>query len=214
MGKLYTYDMVSDSGLAPNPFWGVCTLAVCTPNHQGSRADKGDWIASVSDKRHGHQLIYATVVDERIRMDAYFDDPRFAKKKPVVHGTARQCCGDNFYHLERGRWKQEENPFHPGPSHTVKDTRRPYVFVGRRFWYLGGKTVPVPERFTSMFGGRGARVNHSPELAAEFKAWVERAPKRGLISMPRDFEGEDSRRTGPQCQHGSQTTAAPPKVLC
>ena len=34
------YIAVLDTGLAPNPFWGYCTLAVCTPNHMGIRLDQ------------------------------------------------------------------------------------------------------------------------------------------------------------------------------
>ena len=40
--KLYSYIVVHDAGLAPNPFYGWCTLAVCTPNHMGVKVTKGD----------------------------------------------------------------------------------------------------------------------------------------------------------------------------
>lgn len=86
MNKLYTYVMQHDAGLAPNPFWGFCTLAVCTPNHQGSRTQRGDWIVGVSDKRRGYKLIHVMEVDERVHMNDYFRDERFAAKKPVKDG--------------------------------------------------------------------------------------------------------------------------------
>lgn len=76
MSDLYTYVMKHDSGLAPNPFWGTCSLAVCTPNHQGSRAKRGDWIAGVSDKGRGYKIIYVMEVDERVHMNDYFIDER------------------------------------------------------------------------------------------------------------------------------------------
>jgi hypothetical protein len=69
MNKLYTYIVKIDSGLAPNPFGGWCTLAVCTPNHQGSAVKPGDWIAGFSPKEAGYQFIYAMRVDERIHMN-------------------------------------------------------------------------------------------------------------------------------------------------
>ena len=68
MDDLYTYIMRHDSGLAPNPFWGWCTLAVCTPNHQGSRVQPGDWIAGFQDKAHGYKFVYAMEVSERIHI--------------------------------------------------------------------------------------------------------------------------------------------------
>ena len=32
--RLCSYVVKYDTGFAPNPFWGFCTLAACTPNHQ------------------------------------------------------------------------------------------------------------------------------------------------------------------------------------
>src|ERR1035437_4186815 len=43
--KVCFYIMRVDTGFAPNPFHGVCTLAACTPNHQHARLFKGDLIA-------------------------------------------------------------------------------------------------------------------------------------------------------------------------
>lgn len=194
MSDLYTYVMRNDTGLAPNPFWGVCTLAVCTPNHQGSRAKPGDWIVGVSDKRRGYKLIHAMEVDERLHMDDYFRDKRFTKKKPVTDGTARQRCGDNFYSLDKhSRWTQHPNRYHDGPSCLAQDTRHPWVFVARRFWYLGRDASLIPAQFMSLFGGRGARVNHPAELAASFKDWVEASLAKGMNALPRDLEGDGCR---------------------
>ena len=38
--RLCSYVVRHDKGLAPNPFWGYCTLAVCTPNHAGVRLEE------------------------------------------------------------------------------------------------------------------------------------------------------------------------------
>ena len=189
MSDIYTYVMQHDGGLAPNPFWGICTLAVCTPNHQGSRAKGGDWIVGVSDKRRGYKLIHVMQVDERVHMDDYFSDKRFAAKKPVLDGTAQQRCGDNFYSLDtNGQWTQHPTYYHQGPATAAQDTRHPWVFVARRYWYLGRNAVDLPTAFLPMFGGRGARVTHPPDLAASFKSWVQSTLKEGMNALPRDFE--------------------------
>ena len=73
--------MKHDAGLAVNPFWGTCTLAVCTPNHQGSRAKARDWFAGVSDKQRGYKLIHVREVDERIHMGDYFKDCVFRRSR-------------------------------------------------------------------------------------------------------------------------------------
>ncbi len=202
MSNLYTYVMQHDAGLAPNPFWGTCTLAVCTPNHQGSRAKGGDWIAGVSDKRRGYQLIYAMEVDQRVHMNDYFSDERFIAKRPILDGTAQQRCGDNFYSFNAGgRWTQHPNRYHTGSEFLAQDTRNPWVFVARDFWYLGRKAIDMPTEFLPMFGGRGARVSHPPELVASFKAWVQASLRKGMSALPRDFEGGG-------CRSSSSSTRA------
>lgn len=194
MSDLYTYVMKHDSGLAPNPFWGTCSLAVCTPNHQGSRAKRGDWIAGVSDKGRGYKIIYVMEVDERVHMNDYFIDERFAAKKPITDGTAQQRCGDNFYNVDvNGHWIQHPNRYHMGRACLAQDTRNPWVFVARKFWYLGRKAIDMPAEFLPMFGGRGARVSHPPELVASFKTWVQASLKKGVNALPRDFEGDGCR---------------------
>jgi Nucleotide modification associated domain 2 len=189
MSNLYTYVMQHDAGLAPNPFWGVCTLAVCTPNHQGSRIRTGDWVAGVSDKRRGYRLIHVMEVDERIHMTDYFSDPRFADKRPMMSGTTEQRCGDNFYSQDAaGRWIQHPNRYHVGQAALEQDTRHPWVFTAKRFWYFGRDAGEVLAQYKPLFGGRGARVNHPPELVAGFRSWVEANLVEGLNAMPRDLE--------------------------
>src|SRR5207244_8067932 len=106
--SLCTYIMTDDTGLAPNPFWGYCTLAVCTPNHMGvlPRDDKL-WIAGFSQKKYGNKLVYAMRVDEDLDFNAYYNDPRFADKRPNIWGTWRDVVGDNMYYRDgSGEWEQ------------------------------------------------------------------------------------------------------------
>jgi hypothetical protein len=210
MSDLYTYVMKHDSGLAPNPFWGTCSLAVCTPNHQGSRAKRGDWIAGVSDKGRGYKIIYVMEVDERVHMNDYFIDERFTAKKPIPDGTAQQRCGDNFYSLDvNGHWTQHPNRHHMGSACLAQDTRNPWVFVARKFWYLGRKAIDMPGEFLPMFGGRGARVSHPPELVASFKTWVKASLKEGVNAMPRDFEADGCRSpSGPTTRKSGRLPSA------
>ena len=197
MNKLYTYVIRCDTGLAPNPFWGCCTLAVCTPNHQGSRVERGDWIVGFLDKQHGYKFLYAMEVRERIHRSDYFKDAKFSDKKPQVHGSYMQQCGDNFYSLDaQGCWRQHETVFHKGIApngltYLEWDTRKPWVFVAKRFWYLGREAQPIPDHFAPLAGGRGARHNHNPCVVDQFKLWVERNFKEGITALPRDMDAPD-----------------------
>jgi len=185
MPTLCTYVLKKDTGLAPNPYWDWCSLAVCTPNRQGARLSSGDWIAGFSSRATGNRLIYAMEVAERLHMNAYFTDPRFARKKPNLRGNWQERCGDNFYHQEPdGSWQQERNRFHIGPDWLIKDTRRPFVFVSRRFWYFGRMMVAMPPEFNRLVGTRGIRVNHPPEEVNRFIAWVASSHKPGIHALP------------------------------
>lgn len=49
MPRLFTYTIPIDDGAAPNPFNGMCSLAICKPRIR-SVAKPGDWIAGLGSK--------------------------------------------------------------------------------------------------------------------------------------------------------------------
>lgn len=203
MSRLYTYIVQQDTGLAPNPYWGWCTLAVCTPNHQGSRVEVGDWIAGFLSKARDHRFLYAVEVSEILDLDDYFRDPRFVEKKPDLRGNWQERCGDNFYsRREDGTWKQHRNRFHIGEDIKEQDTRHAKVFMGTQFWYLGRSAEIVPTRLKSLVGGRGARVNHDPALVTDFCKWVKKRFSAGVLDFPNDnpdLEASGTEQTTPLC---------------
>lgn len=90
MLKAYSYIVARDYGFAPNPFYGVLTLATCKPGIRKS-AGVGDLIIGCSNKAHGNKLIYVAKVSEILTFDQYWNDSRFAKKKPVMNGSLVKC---------------------------------------------------------------------------------------------------------------------------
>jgi hypothetical protein len=63
--KLYSYVVARDYGFAPNPFFGVCTLATCKPQIR-KHAQVGDWIVGTGAKCNrldGH-LVYVMKVQQ------------------------------------------------------------------------------------------------------------------------------------------------------
>lgn len=187
MTRVCTYIVREDAGLAPNPYWGYCTLAVCTPNHQGARLEKGDWIAGFLSKQRDYRLLYAMETEEILDLDEYFHDPRFQAKRPDLRGDWQDRCGDNFYSRSPdGAWVQHRNRFHLSQGLHDQDTKHARVFIASRFWYLGQSAVTPPTEFLAMTGGRGIRVNHEPELAKRFRRWVASSFKVGVHAFPND----------------------------
>lgn len=88
MSKVFSYIVARDYGFAPNPFYGVLTLATCKPVIRKT-ASIGDFIIGCSNKALGNKLIYMAKVSEILTFDQYWNDPRFAKKKPVMNGSLK-----------------------------------------------------------------------------------------------------------------------------
>jgi hypothetical protein len=56
--KLYRYIVDHDTGFAPNPYHGYCTLATCKQTIRKT-VRIGDWILGLSSKNSGNKIIYA-----------------------------------------------------------------------------------------------------------------------------------------------------------
>jgi hypothetical protein len=108
--RLFSYVLRHDSGFAPNPFWGYCTLACCKPVIRRV-AEVGDWIVGTGSVENvgTNKLIYAMKVTEKLTFEQYSLDPRFRNKIPR-EGLIEER-GDNIYYVdESGRIKQR-HPF-------------------------------------------------------------------------------------------------------
>lgn len=73
------YKTTHDSGFAPNPFFGMLTLATCKPGIRRS-AQIGEWIAGFTsgqlcgDAVGRERLVCLMRVDQKITLAAYFLD--------------------------------------------------------------------------------------------------------------------------------------------
>ncbi len=59
---IYSYVLRYDDGVAPNPFFGFCTLAVCKPVIR-RKAQVGDWIIGTGSKEN---------VNIMLKLERYF----------------------------------------------------------------------------------------------------------------------------------------------
>jgi hypothetical protein len=126
---------VVDTGFAPNPFGKFCTLAACTPNHQGVHLKEGDWLLGNSSASTGRRLIFAMRISQMLDFDDYYNDPRFAGKKADA-STWQGRCGDNIYLRDKADgWKQALAFTHKDAESFIKDTRYHRVFISDHFFY-------------------------------------------------------------------------------
>ena len=208
--RLFVYVVVHDTGFAPNPFFGYCTLTTCKPGIRGS-ARVGDWIAGIGPAQNGQQgkLVFAMRVAEAMCFDVYWNDARFVRKRPNRRGSPEQRCGDNIYHRNPGTsdWIQEDG-YHshsdgtPNWNNVRHDTSPPRVLVAREFAYFGAAAVDIPDRFRpwqgrDYFGSvRGYRCNFPIDLQNDFIGWLQdwSTEAAGLAGDPLDWP-----RTPPGC---------------
>lgn len=180
----FSYKIEHDFGLAPNPFGGYCTLAVCKPTiRANNNLQTNDWVIGTGSVklRNLNQLIFAMRVEEILRMEDYWDDIRFQYKKPVINGSLVQMYGDNFYHKNKsGKWIQEDSAHSlgngkPNKDHVDVDVSGKNVLISKVFYYFGDKAIEIPEQFRVICNnGRNMKSTSIPiEVADQFIKWLE-----------------------------------------
>jgi len=203
MARIYSYVVRYDSGFAPNPFYGYCTLATCKPDIR-RRAQTGDWVVgSASDdcsiKRGGH-LVYAMRVTETTTFDDYAVDPRFESKIPFRMGSRKQSCGDNIYFRDTpdSDWYQRDS-FHSDkdgrihPKHVMRDTGVNRVLISDDFSYFGGTGPAFPGDLHDRNGrplcknGIGRSCFDDPQLVEDLEHWIRSFEVTGYQGPPQEW---------------------------
>lgn len=204
---LYSYVVARDFGFAPNPFFGVCTLATCKPIIRRMAA-VGDWVIGTGSKSKGMdgRLIFAMRIDAAMTYDEYWKNKDLKFKRPNLRGSIKQSFGDNIYHksARTGEWIQE-NSHHsftdgtPNPRNIRNDTQTDRMLLGQRFTYWGADAPRIPSRFRDFDGhdicaGRGHRSNFPPEMIEEFLNWYHSLGEEGCIGLPCEWTPRKGRR--------------------
>lgn len=186
MKCLYSYVVAYDSGFAPNPFSGFCTLATCKPEIR-KHASIGDWIVGTGSNKkgicRGGFLVYAMRVQEALTFTEYWHDPRFQKKKPNLYGSYQMACGDNIYSPDQvnGGWCQL-NSHHtnydgsPNHQHIARDTAVDRVLISSDFIYFGSEGPAIPSELKAadlVISGRSYRKISNTETIAAFEVWIK-----------------------------------------
>jgi len=204
MLSVYTYVIDHDLGLAPNPFWGYCTLAVCKPKIRKSKSLKtGDWIVGTGsvalEKRlkrppgqYINKIIYAMEVTEILTFEEYWNDPRFFVKRPNVNGSLARKYGDNIYYPINDDWGQLDSAHSNSDGsmnlkHRKKDLSGKNVLISNNFYYFGDNLIKVPNKFVELFKyGVGEKKNQDA-LAIDLINWIKETQIKDITGDPIDW---------------------------
>ncbi|MCC8145965.1 MAG: hypothetical protein LIO93_05920 [Bacteroidales bacterium] len=198
----FSYKIEHDFGLAPNPFWGYCTLAVCKGDiRKNKNCVVGSWIFGSGSKelKNINKLIYAMQVEEILTFDEYWNDLRFQKKKPIINGSLPQMYGDNFYHHNEDGIFIQENSAHskanglPNGGHITKDKRGGRVLISRKFYYFGENAIDIPEEliddiFCTKGSGRYVRSKSLSQLSVnKLTEYLQKNYTVGRHGLPKNW---------------------------
>jgi hypothetical protein len=199
--KLHSYVVARDYGFAPNPFYGVCTLATCKPRIR-SVAQIEDWVIGTGSKTRQREsyVVYAMRVTDSMTFEQYWKDPRFQTKKPNLRGSKKQAFGDNIYSKgANGRWCQADSHHsfadgRPNPANLKSDTSANRVLISDDFAYWGGSGPKLPRRFlnfgpeqANICAGRNHKNKFPDELVHEFVEWYRGLGESGYCGEPEDW---------------------------
>jgi hypothetical protein len=194
--RLFSYIITYDAGVAPNPFWGYCTLACCKPKIRRT-AKPEDWIVGLSPKDEGNKVVYAMKVDEVLPFAEYFRDHRFVKKRPDMHSQKEKIRrGDNFYECLSGEeYRQHESMHSKGPienpEHKNTDLSGKNVLISKNFYYFGSDAKPLLKELDFLKVGRGHKNNFTEDQIKIFLNFIEEH-KPGVDARPAKWKENDS----------------------
>jgi hypothetical protein len=181
--RVHTYVIAVDSGAAPNYDKPCTTLAVCKPRIR-RKANVGELVLAFAGAKvnphEPHTVVWAGVITEKLTFAEYWNDPRFARKKPD-----RSPTPDNFYRPTRdGDLVWVENSVH-GPEALQHDTHGLYVLAFQPSWRFGANGPPLPATFGLQMthGRRGERLADLSDTEwRRLQAWLNQQARSTSVN--------------------------------
>jgi hypothetical protein len=179
MARLFSYTIPIDDGAAPNPFHGMCSLAICKPAIRRV-AQPGDWIAGLGSKNApsgdlSGRLVYTMRVDETLSLADYdrHARSRWLHRIPNVPSpNLVDRLGDCIYDFSSGKPVQRKGVH--GPQNQVTDLSGKNVLISRHFYYFGSHAYPLPKFLLPICNQtQGHRSDSNAPYFRPFVEWIE-----------------------------------------
>jgi hypothetical protein len=180
--RLFTYKVAHDGGSAPNPFHGICTLAICKPAIRRV-AKPGDLVVGLGCGSESSRVVYCMLVEGSLAWSEYIDACRgrhavagtrvnaesWKKKVPSGGQDPGDCIWTEHAHYTDARDSWSGHGGQDDFARDVVDGRN--VLFGTTFWYFG-KGDPHAVRLTGdlsvIIAGRGHRSNANTPFRERF----------------------------------------------
>lgn len=197
--KLYSYKMARAGGFAPNPYFGVLTLATCKSGLR-RKAQPGDWVAGWTAKGlkdcptdvGKERLVYLARVTRKLTFPEYWE--QYPMKRPALENPEADAYhGDNIYEPVPGCVPDPLRPdtfrLHPcsqDKDHVkkAKDLKGGYVLVCEEFYYFGAKgALEIPENVRPEIPKAQSRYGKIAENPKNFIDYVKKHKNQCLNKL-------------------------------
>jgi len=193
MSRLFTYIITQDCGSAPNPFNGMCTLAICKPAIRRV-AEIGDWVvgfASVNAPNNlGHKMIYAMKVTGKVTMQAYDQLSRSSLPNRIPNVNSWHLpdrLGDSIYdyqNLNAYGIPAIRNSVHDEGNRTT-DLGGENVLLSTHFYYFGSNAIAIKEELRKIVPvTQGHRSTSNQDVLPQFETWIASQGEMGQRGWP------------------------------
>ncbi len=169
---LHTYKVAHDAGAAPQPGFGICTLAICKPVIRRC-AQIGDIIVGFGCRPDSNRIVYCMQVDEILTWPQYVarckTDAALNGKIPKNENDAGDCI-----------WLEERSEsYEPLPSwsrHNSDNFQQDVlngknVLLAKKFWYFGKSDkydVRLPKELATIIPNRGHQNRKNEDCKESF----------------------------------------------
>lgn len=179
MARLFTYTIRIDDGAAPNPFGGMCSLAICKPGIRRV-ARTGDWVVGLgstnasSGNLAGH-VVYAMLVEQVLSLAEYdhMAPINWPHRIPDVQSLeTSKRLGDCIYDYSQGDNPSQRRGVH-GPGNIQTDLGGENVLISRDFYYFGNRAIRLPDHlFPICHQNQGHKSTSNAPYFKEFESWI------------------------------------------
>jgi hypothetical protein len=191
MPDLYSYCIPYDEGAAPNPFWGVCTLAICKPGIRRN-AEVGDWVVGTGTTQYDFQnkVVYAMEVMQVLSMKKYDDFCRNKLPQKIPNwgsDTYKERVGDCIYDYCSNPPLMRKGVHDEG--NRIRDLSGENVLLSEHFYYFGDTPKMLPDHLLPIVRqGQGFKSKMNKKYFHDFVTWIltQRQAKNKIFSEPKE----------------------------
>lgn len=198
--KIFSYVLRYDDGAAPNPYWGVCILAICKPGIR-KKAEIGDWVLGTGNKKFGNDgVVYAMKVSRKKSLkecDEYCKNNLKNKIPKWDSKNFKLRVGDCVYNYSEGDEPKLRKSVHD-ERNKKRDLSGQYVLMSDHFYYFGNnqtRQFQIPEELKEIIK-RNQRYKkiEKLDLIKSFEIWINKFGKNKICGEPqlkKEFESAE-----------------------